>query len=215
MTKQTEVRLLDPVDLDEIRQRDAEFVDPLPERLNYGTGGVCLHDRRALLSHISAHDAAMGELQRERDEARRERDEAKEMQRMAIEQLRRAEPATLAWLKALDERPLPKSDYGTLFTYHGIACVMMPEDDLRKLEAERDALSAELEKARANERRYLWLRPHLYAQQGDVHIARNGITLPFGVSYYHLSGKELDEAIDIGAAVDLPTTHPGNGREGG
>lgn len=50
--------------LAEIRERDAEYVDPLPpsHRLATHTGGICLHDRRELLrlyDALAASNAAL------------------------------------------------------------------------------------------------------------------------------------------------------------
>lgn len=92
-----------------------------------------------------AHAKEHATLSRRLASAEAERDEANDNLRMAIDRLRMADPATLKWLQDLDARHMPKSDEGALFTYHGMACVMMPEDALRKMESERDGMRKALE----------------------------------------------------------------------
>lgn len=80
-----------------------------------------------------------------------------------------------------------------------------------RLKSQNDSLLRELQEAReriaaleASARRYLWLRPNLFAQQGNVQFKQHSVMLPFGVSHDHLSGNALDEAIDSGVACDMP-----------
>lgn len=151
---------------------------PTPAKVRRYTASIHMHTDHSsgpfVMVMASDHDAALS--------AERARSAELENQlHTAIERLRRAEPETLAWLKALDERPLPKSDEGTLFDYHGMACVLMPEQEVKALETDA--------------RRYRWFR-------SPAAKLRQVVVVNFDRSLIELlAGEELDAACDAAIAA--------------